>query len=106
MVISFETQPLRTACINSGEADALYGEAAAAALRRVLADLRAANTVLDVATFFDLPTDASGEFSSPLATTHTLLLRCNKKKPPLLPSGEVDWNAVERIRILNVIANG
>jgi hypothetical protein len=62
--------------------------------------------MFDVAPFFDLPTGASNEFSTPLTKTHRLVLRCGEKKPPLLPSGSVDWNAVDRIRLLDVIANG
>jgi hypothetical protein len=106
LVISFETRALRTVCRDSAEAQALYGDAAAAALRRVLADLRAANTMFDVAPFFDLPTGASSEFSTPLAATRHLVLRCGEKKPPLLPSGNVDWNSVDRVRVLDVIDNG
>jgi hypothetical protein len=106
LVISFETRPLRSACRDSAEAQTLYGEAAAAALRRVLADLRAADTMFDVAPFFDLPTGASAEFSAPLAAKHHIVLRCGERKPPLLPSGDVDWNAVDRIRVLDVIADG
>ena len=104
LVISFETRPLRTVCHDSAEATKAYGANAAAALRRVLADLRAANTIFDVATLFDLPTGEDSEFFTPLGETHRLVLRCSKK-PPVLPSREIDWNAVDRILVLNVIAN-
>lgn len=97
---------LRTASRDSAEAQAFYGEVAAAALRRVLADLRAADTMFDVAVFFDLPTCASNKFSTPLAATHQLVFRRGEKRPPLLPTGNVDWNAVDRIRVLDVSANG
>ena len=106
MVISFETRPLRTLCNDSAEALKAYGEAASAALRRVLADLRAANTMFDVAAILDLPTGPGSEFSTPLGATHRLILRCSNRKPPVLPSGEIDWNAVDRVRVLDVIANG
>jgi len=106
LVISFETRPLRTVCHDSAEALKAFGEAAAAALRHVLADLRAANTMFDVAAIFDLPTGVGNEFSTPLGATHRLVLRCSNRKPPALPSGEIDWNAVDRVRVLDVIANG
>jgi hypothetical protein len=106
LVISFETRALRTSCRDVAEANSLYGEEASAALRRVLADLRAADTMFDVVAFFDLPDGANTEFSAPLGTTHQLVLRCGEKQPPVLPSGEVDWAAVDRIRVVNVTANG
>ena len=105
LVISFETLPLRTACRDTAEAAARYGEEASAALRRVIADLRAANTMFDLAPVFELPTGVSTEFSAPLGATHRLVLRCSEKKPPLLPSGDVDWAAVDRVRVLDVTAN-
>jgi hypothetical protein len=106
LVISFETRLLRTVCYDSAEALKAYGEAAAPALRRALADLRAANTMFDMAAIFDMPVGGDSEFSTPLGTTHRLVLRCSNRSPPLLPSGEIDWNAVDRIRVLDVIANG
>lgn len=106
MEISFETRPLRTLCHNGVEAEKAYGEAVAAALRRVLADLRAANTMFDMATIFDLPSGMDSELSTPLALTHRLLLRCGNRKPPVLPSGEIDWHAVDRVKIIDVTTNG
>ena len=106
LVISFETHPLRAACRDSAQADALYGKDASAALRRILADLRAADTMIDVEAFFELPAGVGSEFSAPLGATHRLVLRCSERRPPLLPSGNVDWAAVDRVRILDVAANG
>jgi len=106
LVISFETRLLRTVCRDSAEAQKYYGEAAAAVLRRILADLRAANSMFDVTALFDLPTGTDSEFSTSLGAAHRLVLSFGNRKPPLLPSGEVDWNAVDRIKVLNVIANG
>ena len=106
LVISFEIRALRTACRDSEEAQKLYGEEVAAALRRVLADLRAANTLQDIAPIFDLPTGTAAEFSTALGATHRLALRCSNRNPPLLPSGNINWNAVDRVRVLDVIANG
>jgi hypothetical protein len=93
-------------CYDGAEALKAYGEPAAAALRRVLADLRAANTMFDVAAIFEMPAGADNEFSTPLGDTHRLVLRCGNRKPPLLPTGETDWNAVDRVRVLDVNANG
>ena len=97
---------MRTACRDSAEASARYGDEASAALRRVLADLRAADSMFDVAAFFEPPTGANSEFSAPLGATHRLVLRCGERKPPLLPSGDVDWAAVDRVRVFDVTANG
>jgi hypothetical protein len=105
LVISFETPALRTVCIDSGEARKLYGDDAAAALRRVLAELRAADTLFDIASLFDLPTGAEPEFETPLGSTHRLVLRCGSRKVPKLPAGNVDWNAMDRLRVVDVIAN-
>ena len=106
MELSFETRLLRTVCRDSAEAQKAYGEPVAAALRRVLADLRAANTIFDMAAIFDLPTGTESQFSVPVGTTHRLVMRCGNRKPPLLPSGAIDWNAVDRVKIMEVSANG
>lgn len=105
VVISFETRALRDACREVATATALYGEPASAALRRVIADLRAADTMFDVRSLFELPSGASAEFSTQLGSSHRLVVRCSEKKPPLVPSGEVDWDAVDRIRVLSVLPN-
>jgi len=68
----------------------------------VIADLRAADTMFDVAPLFELPAGAAAQFSTPLGQTHRLILRCSEKKPPTLPSGDLDWNAVDRIRVIDV----
>lgn len=62
--------------------------------------------MFDVAPFFELPAGANVEFLASLGATHQLVLRCGERKPPLLPSGDVDWAAVDRVRILEVTANG
>jgi len=96
---------LRTVCHDSTEAQKAYGDAVAAGLRRVLADLRAANTMFDMAAFFDLPQATASEFSMPIGSAHTLVLRCGNRSPPLTSSGEIDWNAVDRLRVLGVTKN-
>lgn len=105
MEIAFETRALRTLCEDSMEAENAYGRALANELRRSLAELRAADTMFDMPATFDMPTGKQSEFAVPLGATHNLMLRCGNRRPPRLPSGEIDWDSVDRIKVIGVTKN-
>lgn len=78
MEISFETRQLRAICRNTADAETEIGPEAAASLRQVLADLRAADALFDLADFIDFPTEGKNELVLPVEPTHNLVLRCGK----------------------------
>ena len=88
------------------DAEALLGAEAAASLRQVLADLRAADALFDLAGFIDLPAGEENELVLPVAPTHKIILRCGNRTPPRLPNGRVDWSAVDRLKVMEIAANG
>lgn len=106
MEISFETRQLRAICRDAAEAEASIGPLAAARLRQVLADLRAADALFDLADFIDLPAEGQNELVLTVEPTHRLVLRCGNRTPPRSPSGEIDWNAVDRLKVMEITANG
>lgn len=80
----------------------MLGIAQAGTLRQVLADFRAADTLFDVAGIFDLPPGDASEFPVPLGPTHRIVLRCGNAKPAKLPEGGINWNLVDRLRVMEI----
>lgn len=84
----------------------MLGPEAAASLRQVLADLRAADALFDLADFIDFPTGYENELVLPFGPTHRLVMRCGNRTPPRLPDGALDWSAVDRLKVMEITANG
>jgi hypothetical protein len=99
-VLAFETKPLREVCRNEAEAKAKLGAAAATELKRVLADLRAANSIEDlpVGKFEKLTDSCLFQLDEKMG----LLVVSNHVKKPLLPNGQTNWAAVQRIKITQI----
>lgn len=83
----------------------LLGEDAAASLRQVLADLRAADALFDLADFIEFPAGEENLLVLPVEPTHRLVLRCGNRTPPRLPGGRIDWAAVDRLKVMEIAAN-
>lgn len=104
METSFDTVALRTLCEDPAVAEATYKPLVAASLRSRLADLSAATNV------YDLPVGNPRllQFTEPaqyvldLAPPYVLHFCSAHVKPPYLPTGEVDWRRVNRIKILAI----
>ena len=97
--LAFETKFLRDLCEDHSLAEAKLGVAVARSLRRRLADLRAAKSV------FDLPFGVStskAHCTIALAGATQLKLAPNHLKNPRLPSGEMDWTQVGRLKVIEI----
>lgn len=104
MEIAFRTKALREVCLNGRMMDERFGAEGAAALRRCLADIRAAECVGDVP-FLDLsPSSAKlgSEAKIVLDGRLVVVLRANHQKPPTTTNGETDWARVGRILIQRI----
>lgn len=102
-MISFRTIALRTICEIAGQAEREYGDEPARALRRRLADIRAAETAADlvVGRPRDLG-DGTARMLIDLGDSHRLVFCANH--PGTSGSGrqEPDWSKVRRVKILDI----
>ncbi|GAB3861569.1 hypothetical protein GCM10028822_41250 [Hymenobacter terrigena] len=104
MEISFDTIALRTLCEDPAVADAAYNLSVAASLRSRLADLAAATSVYDLPVGTPRPfnPDEPTRYVLDLFPPYTLHFCSAHVKPPHLPTGEVDWHKVNRIKLLAI----
>jgi proteic killer suppression protein len=102
--LAFSTQELRTLCEAEAAADRRLGASAGGALRRVLADLRAAS---QMAEFIELtgscPTgDSRDQLVIDLVDGAIVVLGPNHVKTPRTTSRGIDWSQVSRVKILRI----
>lgn len=103
--LAFSTQELRTLCEGEAAADRRLGAATGAALRRRLADLRAA---ADMAEFMELVGDCAkrgptkDQLVTDLVDGAILVLGPNHVNTPRTTSGGIDWSQVSRVKILRI----
>lgn len=107
--ISFRTKTLRTVCEIRGKAEREYGKGPASALRRRLADIRAAETVNDLLVGQPRSSlgDGTGRMVVNLGNSHRLVFGPNH--PGATGAGTVDlaWSKVRRVKVLNIeVDNG
>ncbi len=101
MIISFENKELRSICENESKAQTKLGLNVAMKLKNRLSDLLAASSVNDLLTGY--PTKIDDDlYKVNLAENYFLLFSSNHTKNPLLESGEINWDEVSRIKILDI----
>jgi len=100
--LAFSTKVLRDLCECAAKAEAAFGTQVAATLRARLADLRAAETVVDVIAGkpADVP-EEPGVMSLSLGGPIRLVFRSNHNRTPEI-AGRVDWSRVTRIQLLRI----
>jgi hypothetical protein len=98
--LAFETEQLRDICESEARARRMLGAPVAKALKRRLADLRAAPSVED----FPLgrPNPRSGTYVFDLADGYSLHVCPNHVKNPTLKSGGINWAKVNHIKIYGI----
>jgi len=102
--LAFHTRTLRTLCENETQASNRFGVVVAEALRRRLADLRAAVSPLD------LPAgrprlggrSAKREMVIDLSEGYRVVFTANHPRNPGDNTGGLDWGRVNRIKILRI----
>jgi plasmid maintenance system killer protein len=102
--IAFDTKSLRQICENEDKAKEQLGTKVAGRLKRRLADLRAAASVVDL--IAGRPHVLEGAhnryFVVGLAGGYRMVFTANHARIPMLSSGVVDWAKVSRIKILRI----
>jgi hypothetical protein len=104
LVLAFATLSLRALCEDAAQADAELGLAVAQALRRRVADLRAATSPRDLIVGKPfIGHDGDHEFMS-LGVSGDFRVRfvANHTKTPRTTDNQVDWAKVSRIRIVEI----
>jgi hypothetical protein len=105
MELSFRTKALRDTCASGAMLNRKFGPALAEAIRRVLADLRAASSIQEVAPG-DVAIDASGNgVTVKIGARHCLRLEPNHMPVPADGSGRVDWTLVSRVKLMGIEAS-
>jgi proteic killer suppression protein len=101
VIIAFSTRKLRSVCESQTKAEAEYGMRVAKELRARLADIREADSVLDLPAGRPREIDGNpyNHYAVDLAGGYRLVLCVNHSKVPLLKSGGLDWASVSRIKV-------
>lgn len=99
--ITFLDDSLRQVCESSVAAERALGNQAARRLRSRLADLRAAGKISEVVTGRRAK-PGSGRISFLLSQSHELVLEAVMKKNPTVQKAEVDLDATDCFRVVEV----
>lgn len=104
MEIAFTNKSIRRLCENEAQGKIELGVKRAKALRRRLADLRAATCVRDlvVGNPREITTSGRQKIVVDLCNDTRLVFCPNHKTTPKLKVGGVDWSRVGRIKILKI----
>lgn len=103
MDLAFEDEQLRAACIKRGRALAVLGPEIAHELNKRVADVRAAETALDLLVGTRVVADGGYEaIHVSLANGFDLVLVANHVQNPTTASGKLDWGKVVRVKVLEI----
>jgi hypothetical protein len=82
----------------------MYGFSVAKQLRARLADLREAETVLELPAGKprEIPAQPHNNYAVTLAQGYRLVMRANHSNIPVLDNGKVDWAKVSRVMIMRI----
>jgi len=104
MELAFSTKSLRELCESEINARKGLGNRVAAKLKSRLADFRSATSIKDVAAckFYELDGEREQHMAVDLCDGFRLVICPNNRIVPLTKSGQVNWAAVSRIKIVGV----
>lgn len=101
--LAFEDEQLRAMCIKRGRGLALLGPDVAHELNKRVADIRAAETALDLLVGTHVVDGSSCEaIHVSLANGFELILVANHVQNPTTASGKIDWGKVVRVKVLEI----
>lgn len=101
--LAFEDEQLRAICIKRGRAIAVLGPDVAHELNKRVADIRAAETALDLLVGMRVVGDGGYEAMHVcLLNEFELVLVANHIQNPTTVSGKIDWAKVVRVKVLEI----
>jgi len=101
MELAFATRSLRDVCESAEKARRKLGLKVSEALRRRVADLRAAVSVNDLIAGQPHELEAA-RIALNLTDGYRLILASNHAVSPKLESGKMDWSKVTRVKLLRI----
>lgn len=102
MELSFESRLLRSVCEEEAAARKQYPLDVAETLRRRLADLHAADSLLDLVVGRPCLGDTDALVTMPLAEGYELVGVANYHRLPTLKDSTIDWARVRRLKIMAI----
>lgn len=103
MDLAYEDEQLRTLCIKRGRAIAVLGPKIAHELNKRVADVRAAETALDLLVGARVVDDVGYEgMHVSLTDGFELILVANHVQNPTTAPGKIDWTKVTRVKVLEI----
>ena len=103
MDLAFKDEQLRAICIKRGRALAVLGPNVAHELNKRVADIRAAESALDLLVGARVVGEEGLEaIHVSLASGFELILAANHVENPTTASGKIDWGKVVRVRVLEI----
>lgn len=102
MELAFDSKPLRALCENEAQAKLELGSTVAEALKHRLADLQAATSVKDLVVGRPRIGDDGKQMIIDLCSGHRMVFEANHIKNPKAKTGDVDWERVNRIKVLRI----
>ena len=108
MLIAYETEDLRDLCLIAAVAEERLGAEPAKSLFAILADIRAADTAIDLflAEFIEGADNAPPLIRMWIGSSGYILIVSNQVRHNGPSAERVDWSQVRRVRIVEVVANG
>jgi hypothetical protein len=102
LIIAFASAALREACQDAAVAEAKYGQRVASALKRRLADLRAATSLSDLVAGAPTAVGEGARMVVRLLDGFQMVLAPNHQKNPQDGENRIEWSKVRRIKILEI----
>lgn len=104
MLISFNNKKIRAICEEEEIAFEEFSEQVVVKLQDRLADIAAANNVLDIiiGNPIEIKIDNISCYKVDLTSNYILTFTANNTNIPKLENGNVDWSKVNRVKILEI----
>lgn len=104
MELSFDTKELREYCEDKKASVNKYGNELTEKLHARLADIDAAQSVLELVAGNPLELE-EGIYKVDLWESYSLYFRSNHTQTPTLGNGSINWPEVSRVKIMNISLN-
>ena len=107
MEVLFDAERLKALCESAVQRKKKFGEPAASKLKTRLDDLDAAQCMEDMRNlpghWEELRGERKGQFSCRLVGGLRLIVRPARQPAPAKPDGGLDWRAIDRVTVIEVV---